>query len=93
VNRVVVVVSGLNPGGSAALNVTARGVTVVLTRDGRCDSPHPRTCRVTTSPATLAFTAVAAPGTDASLVFTVASDGPSTDPDRSNNRAAVRFGS
>jgi RNA polymerase sigma factor (sigma-70 family) len=92
-HRVVVTVSGLSPGGTATLSLAARGVTVVLTRDGRCDSPHPRTCRVATSPATLEFTAVTAPGTDASLVFRVSPDGGPTDPDRSNNRAAVQFGS
>jgi hypothetical protein len=92
-HRVVVVVSGLSPSGTATLTVAAHGATVVLTRDGRCDSPHPRTCRVTSSPATLTFTAVTAPDPGASLVFTVSSDGASTDPDRSNNRATVRFGS
>jgi hypothetical protein len=92
-HRVVVVVSGLRPGGNATLSVAARGVNVVLTRDDRCDSPHPRTCQVTTAPTTLRFTAVTAPHSDASLTFTVSSDGESADPDRSNNRATVRFGS
>ena len=89
VHRVVVVVSGLAPGGTATLSVAGRGVIVVLTHDGRCDSPHPETCRVTRTPATLEFTAVAAPGSNASVVFTVSPDGGTVDANRSNNRAAV----
>ena len=89
VHRVVVTVSGLAPGGTATLSVAGRGVTVVVTGDGRCGSPHPQTCRVSSTPATLDFTAVAAPRTDASVVFTVSPDQGTTDADRSNNRAAV----
>ena len=92
VHRVVVVVSGLAPGGSATLSVAGRGVTVVLTGDGRCDSPHPQTCQVTSAPATLEFTAAAAPGSNASVVFTVSPDGDTADANRSNNRAAVPLG-
>jgi RNA polymerase sigma factor (sigma-70 family) len=92
VHRVVVVVSGLAPGGTATLSVAGHGVTVVLTGDGRCDSPHPRTCRVTTAPATYEFTAAAAPGTHAAVVFTVSPDGGTADADRSNNRASVPLG-
>jgi hypothetical protein len=92
VYRVVVTVSGLAPGGTAILSVAGRGVTVVLTGDGRCDSPHPTSCRVTSTPATLAFTAVAAPRSDASIVFTVSPDQGTADADRSNNRAAVSLG-
>jgi RNA polymerase sigma factor (sigma-70 family) len=93
VHRVVVVVSGLAAGGTATLSVDGRGVTVVLTGDGRCDSPHPRSCRVTSAPATLEFTAAAVPGSNASVVFTVSPDGGTDDADRSNNRAAVPLGS
>ena len=89
VYRVVVTVSGLAPGGTATLSVAGRGVTVVLTGDGRCDSPHPTSCRVASTPATLEFTAVAAPRSDASVVFTVSPDQGAADADRSNNRAAV----
>ena len=91
-HRVVVVVSGLSPGGSATLSVAGRGVTVVLTDDGRCDSPHARSCTLTSSPATVQFTAVAPPGTDAALVFTGSPGGGATDVDRSNNRAVVPLG-
>jgi len=93
VNRVVVVVTGLSRGGAARLSVAGHGVTVVLTHDGRCDSPHPTTCRVTSTPATLEFTAVAAPGSSSSLVFTVTPEDGATDTDRSNNRATVALGS
>ena len=92
VHRVVAVVSGLAPGGSATLSVAGRGVAVVLTGDGRCDSPHPRSCRVTSAPSTLEFTAAAVPGSHASVVFTVSPDGGTADADRSNNRAAVALG-
>ncbi|MGH3336292.1 MAG: hypothetical protein ACRDOZ_10770, partial [Nocardioides sp.] len=92
VYRVVVVVSGLEPGGTATLSVAARGVTVVLTHDSRCDSPHPRACQVTSAPATLGFTAVAVPGSNASVVFTVSPDGGTADVDGSNNRVAVPLG-
>ena len=44
---------------------------------------------MSSTPATLEFTAVAAPRTDASVVFTVSPDEGTTDADRSNNRAAV----
>ena len=93
VHRVVVVVAGLAPGGSATLSVAGRGVTVVLTQDDRCASPHPQTCRVTSTPATLEFTALAAPGSNAAVVFTVSPDGGTADADRSNNQAAVPLGS
>ena len=93
VHRVVVVVSGLAPGGTATLSVDGRGVAVVLTGDGRCDSPHPKSCRVASAPATLEFTAAAAPGSHASVVFTVSPEGGTADADRSNNRAAVPLGS
>jgi hypothetical protein len=93
VHRVVVVVFGLAPGGSATLSVAGRGVTVVLTDDRRCDSPHPQACRVTSGPSTYAFTAVAAPGSDASVAFTVSPDDGTADADGSNNRATVRLGS
>jgi RNA polymerase sigma factor (sigma-70 family) len=92
-HRVVVVVSGLPPGGAATLSVAGRGVTVVLTHDERCDSPHPETCRVTSTPATLEFSAVAAPSSGASVVFTVSPDGGTGDADRSNNRTTVALGS
>jgi RNA polymerase sigma factor (sigma-70 family) len=92
VYRVTVEVSGLAPGGAATLSVAGRGVTVVLTHDGRCDSPHPQTCRVTSTPTTFEFTAVAAPGSDASVVFTVSPDDGTADADRSNNRATVPLG-
>jgi RNA polymerase sigma factor (sigma-70 family) len=92
-HRVVVVVSGLRPGGDATLSVAGHGVTVVLTHDDRCDSPHPETCRVTSTPATLEFSAVAAPASGASVVFTVSPDGGTADADGSNNRATVRLGS
>jgi RNA polymerase sigma factor (sigma-70 family) len=91
-HHVVVVVSGLAPGGTATLSVAEGGITVVLTHDGRCDSPHPDTCRVTSTPATLEFTAVAVPGSNPSLVFTVSPDGGTADADRSNNRATVPLG-
>ena len=84
--------SGLAPDGTATLSVAARGVTVVLTHDGRCDSPHAETCRVTSTPATLEFTAVAPPGSSSSVVFTVSHDGDTADSDRSNNRVAVPLG-
>jgi RNA polymerase sigma factor (sigma-70 family) len=92
VHRVVVTVSGLAPGGSATLSVDGRGVTVVLTDDRRCDFPHPQTCEVTSTPASFAFTAVAVPGSDASVTFTVSPDEGTTDDDPSNNRATVRLG-
>ncbi len=92
VHRVVVVVSGLAPGGTATLSVAGRGVTVVLTSDGRCGSPRPGTCRVTRTPATLEFTAAAAPGSNAFVVFSVTADGGTADADRSNNQAAVPLG-
>ena len=92
-HRVVVVVSGLAPGGAATLSVAGHGVTVVLTHDDRCDSPHPKTCRVTSTPATLEFSAVAAPASGASVAFTVSPDSGTTDADGSNNRATVRLGS
>jgi RNA polymerase sigma factor (sigma-70 family) len=93
VTRVVVRVSGLAPGGSAMLSVAGRGVVVVLTRDDRCDSPHPQSCRVTATPATLEFAAVSAPRSGAALVFTVTPAGGADDSDRSNNRATVPLGS
>jgi RNA polymerase sigma factor (sigma-70 family) len=92
-HRVVVVVSGLPPAGAATLSVAGRGVTVVLTHDDRCNSPHPQTCRVASATATFEFNAVSAPGSGASLVFTVSPDGGTTDADGSNNRATVRLGS
>jgi RNA polymerase sigma factor (sigma-70 family) len=92
-HRVVVVVSGLPAGGAATLSVAGHGVTVVLTHDDRCDSPHPETCRVTSTPATLEFSAVTAPASGASVVFTVTPDDGTADADRSNNRATVALGS
>lgn len=92
-HRVVVVVSGLPPGGAATLSVAGHGVTVVLTHDDRCNSPHPETCRVTSASATLEFSAVAAPASGASVVFTVSPDDGTADADGSNNRATVRLGS
>jgi RNA polymerase sigma factor (sigma-70 family) len=92
VHRVVVAVSGLAPGGSATLSVDGRGVTVVLTDDRRCGSPQPQTCEVTSTPATFVFTAVAVPGTDASVTFTVSPDEGTADDDPSNNRATVLLG-
>jgi RNA polymerase sigma factor (sigma-70 family) len=92
-HRVVVVVSGLPPGGAATLSVAGRGATVVVTHDDRCDSPHPETCRVSSTPATFAFSAVAAPASGASVVFTVFPDDGTADADGSNNRATVALGS
>lgn len=92
-HRVIVVVSGLPPGGAATLSVTGRGVTVVLTHDDRCNSPHPQNCRVASAPATFEFNAVSVPESGATLVFTVSADGGTTDADGSNNRATVRLGS
>jgi RNA polymerase sigma factor (sigma-70 family) len=92
-HRVVVVVSGLPPGGAASLSVAGHGVTVVVTHDDRCDSPHPETCRVASTPATFEFNAVSVPGSSASLVFTVSPDAGTADADGSNNRATVAFGS
>jgi RNA polymerase sigma factor (sigma-70 family) len=93
VHRIVVVVSGLAPGGTATLSVAEHGVTVVLTGDDRCDSPHPHTCRVAATPATIEFRAVAPPRSDASLLFTVTPGHGTGDADRSNNRASVPLGS
>ena len=92
-HRVIVVVSGLPPGGAATLSVAGRGVTVVLTHDDRCNSPHPQNCRVASTPATFEFNAVSVPESGATLVFTVSADGGTTDADGSNNRATVRLGS
>jgi hypothetical protein len=92
-HRVIVVVSGLPPGGAATLSVAGRGVTVVLTHDDRCNSPHPQNCRVASAPATFEFNAVSVPESGATLVFTVSADGGTTDADGSNNRATVRLGS
>jgi RNA polymerase sigma factor (sigma-70 family) len=92
VHRVVVTVSGLAQGGSATLSIDGRGVTVVLTDDRRCGSPQPQTCEVNSTPTTFVFTAVAVPGTDASVTFTVSPDEETADDDPSNNRATVRLG-
>jgi hypothetical protein len=93
VHRVVAVVSGLAPQETATLTVAARGLTVVLTSEGACDSPHPRSCRVASSPTTLEFSAVTTPGSAGALVFTVASDDGADDADPSNNRVTVHLGS
>ena len=93
VHRVVAVVSGLAPQGTATLTVAAQGLTVVLTGEEACDSPHPRSCRVTSSPTTLEFRAVTTPGSAAALVFTVAPDDGAGDADPSNNRVTVPLGS
>jgi hypothetical protein len=73
--------------------VAGHGVTVVLTHDDRCDSPHPETCRVASTPARFEFNAVSVPGSSASLVFMVSPAGGTIDADGSNNRATVAFGS
>ena len=92
VHHVVVTVTGLAPDGTATLSVASSGVTVVLTHDSRCDTPHAQTCQVAGAPATFEFTAVAPPRTGASLVFTVTPEVDTPDVDRSNNRATVPLG-
>ena len=92
-HRVLVSVAGLAPDGTATLSLASSGVTVVLTHDSRCDTPPAQSCQVAGSPTTFEFTAVAPPGTGASLAFTVTPDGNTPDADRSNNRATVPLGS
>ena len=93
VHRVVAVVSGLAPQGTATLTVAAQGLTVVLTGEEACDSPHPRSCRVASTPTTLEFRAVTTPGSAAALVLTVTPDEGAGDADPSNNRVTVPLGS
>ncbi len=94
-HQVVVTVSGLAPGGGATLSVTGRGLTLVVTLDGRCAPlrSNPASCHVTTAPTTFTFTAVAAPVTPAALVFTVTPEAGTVDRDRTNNRTTVPLGS
>jgi RNA polymerase sigma factor (sigma-70 family) len=92
-HRVLAVVTGLAPQGTATLTVATHGLTVVLTGEDACDSPHPRSCRVASSPTTLEFRAVTTPGSAAFLVFTVTPDDGGGDADPSNNRVTVPLGS
>ncbi len=94
-HRVVVRVSGLASGGGATLAVTGRGLTLVVTLDGRCAPlrSNPASCHVTTAPTTFMFTAVAAPAAPAALVFTITPDAGTVDRDRTNNRTTVPLGS
>ncbi|WP_344156764.1 sigma-70 family RNA polymerase sigma factor [Nocardioides koreensis] len=91
--EVRVTVTGLDPGRTATLGVTADHTSVTLTPDTRCAGlgiGH-GSCAVTDTPTTYTFVVAAPPDAPTTLTFTVRPDGQVLESDPSDNTTRVQL--